>query len=211
MNKSSAYKRNPEISFEPLNENHFSLIHRWFNALHIQAFYSLRPWTIEEVRQKLIPYIEGVGKMKCYIISIDKTPIGYIQCYPVKNHPWDSQNLTDEVIQDSAGLDLFIGEKEFIGKGLSSQILDAFLKSHIWSHYRYCLADPDVRNAASVRLFKKCGFQEYQKIDSKDALQRPVTLQLFIKRRPQPSANSGQSHEDFTVKAKLKCHPSEQS
>jgi len=174
---------NAEISFIPLTEEHFSLLRTWFNKPHVQAFYSLRTWTNEDVRQKLPPYIQGVGDMKCYIIFVDKKPMGYLQCYPVKKHPWDNQNLPDEIVQDSVGLDLFIGEEESIGKGLGSQFLNAFLRKHIWPHYRYCLADPDIRNEASLRLFKKCGFKEYQLISSTDALKRIITLQLFIKKR----------------------------
>lgn len=72
---------NHKVSFTPLNEKHFALIHTWFNELHVQFFYSLRRWAIEEVRQKLTPYIQGVGGMECYIISIDKTPMDYIHAY----------------------------------------------------------------------------------------------------------------------------------
>jgi len=180
----SANKGDPKISFIPLHEKHFSLILKWFNTPHVQIFYSLRNWNIEEVRQKLTPYIQGVGGMECYIISIDKTPIGYVQCYPVKEHPWDNQNLVEEVLQNSAGIDLFIGEEEFIGKGLSCQILEAFLKNYVWTRYKYCLVDPDIRNETSIQLFKKCGFNKHQQINSKDALNRPVTLQLFIQERP---------------------------
>lgn len=176
---------NHRISFTPLCEEHFALIHTWFNEPHVKSFYSLRTWTIDEVRQKLTPYIQGVGGMECYIISIDKTPVGYIQCYPVKEHPWDNQNLVEEVIQNSAGMDFFIGEKKFIGKGLGYQILEAFLKNYIWTRYKYCLVDPDIRNDISLRLFKKCGFHKHQEIRSKDALNRLVTLQLCIQQRPQ--------------------------
>ncbi len=66
---------NYKISFTPLSEEHFALIHTWFNEPHVQSFYSLRAWTIEEVHQKLTPYIQGEGGMECYIISIDKTPV----------------------------------------------------------------------------------------------------------------------------------------
>jgi hypothetical protein len=102
---------NRKITFTPLNEEHFAFIHTWFNEPHVQSFYSLRAWTIEEVRQKLTPYTQGVRGMECYIIFIDKIPIGFIQCYPVKEHPWDNQNLVEEVIQNSAGVDLFIGKR----------------------------------------------------------------------------------------------------
>ena len=40
-----------------------------------------------------------------------KPLIGYVQCYPVKKHPWNNQNLVEEVLQNSAGMDFFIGDK----------------------------------------------------------------------------------------------------
>jgi aminoglycoside 6'-N-acetyltransferase len=183
MNNKLTHRNTLEISFESLKESHFSSIHTWFNAPHIQTFYSLRSWTMEEVRQKLTSYIHGVGQIKSYIIFIDKIPVGYIQQYPVKEHPWDNLDLSDEMIQESVGIDLFIGEKEFLGKGFGCLIVDNFLKKHVWPYYRYCLADPDIRNAVSIRLFKKCGFKEHKQINSKDALKHPVTLQLLIKQK----------------------------
>lgn len=174
---------NHDISFEPLQEAHLSWIHDWFNAPHIQAFYSLRAWSLEEVRKKLTPYIQDLEDIQGYIIFMNKKPTGYIQRYPVKKYPWDHCDLSDAVIQHAAGIDLFIGEKECLGKGIGYQVVEAFLHIYIWPYYRYCLADPDLRNEASLRLFKKCGFQEYQQIQTKNALHYPVTLQLFIKER----------------------------
>lgn len=172
----------PKISFRPLEEKYFPLIHMWFNSLHVQAFYSLRSWTEEEVRKKLTPYTHGIGGMKSYVIYLNNIPIGYIQSYPVKDHPWDNQGLPEEIVQEAAGFDVFIGEEKYLGKKLGSQIVDAFLKTHIWPHYQYCLVDPDVRNIASMHLFKRCGFKKHKLINSKDAMQRPVTLQLFIRK-----------------------------
>ncbi len=172
-----------KINFESLNESHFVLIHQWFNKPHIQAFYSLRSWTLEEVRKKLIPYLQGEKQMKCFVIYQGKHPVGYIQSYPIQEHPWENQDLSDEVIREAAGIDLFIGEEEYLGKRLGCKIINSFLGKYIWPFYRYCLADPDIRNEASLRLFQKCGFVAHKLIFSKDALQRSVTLQLLIKKR----------------------------
>lgn len=172
-----------KIHFKPLNESHFDLILRWFNLPHVQAFYSLRSWTIEEVRNKLMPYLHGEKQIQGYVIYHEKRPIGYIQSCPIKEHPWDNQDLPDKIIQGSAGFDLFIGEKNCFGKGLGMQIVSGFLEGYIWPHYQYCLVDPDIRNEASIRLFRKCGFIEHKQIEYINALQQPVTLQLFIKER----------------------------
>lgn len=173
-----------KLRFASLNESHFALIHQWFNKPHVQAFYSLRSWTCEEVRKKLMPYLQSENQMKCFIIYYEEHPVGYIQCYSIKEHPWENQELSDEVVQEAAGIDLFIGEEGSLRKGLGSEVVNRFLEKYIWPFYRYCLADPDVRNETSIRLFQKCGFTEYKQILSKDALHRSVFLQLFIKERP---------------------------
>lgn len=171
-----------KINFEPLNESHFELMHYWFNKPHVQEFYSLRPWTLEEVQVKLTPYLQGWKKIKGFVIYLEKHPIGYIQSCPIKDHPWENQDLLEETIEEAAGFDLFIGEENYLGKGLGCQIVDSFLKNHIWTEYRYCLADPDIRNEASIRLLQKCGFHKHKKINTKNTLKQDVTLELYIKK-----------------------------
>jgi aminoglycoside 6'-N-acetyltransferase len=171
------------LQFVSLDESHFLLIHQWFNKPHVQSFYSLRSWTFEEVHKKLMLYLQGEKQMKCFIIYYEERPVGYIQSYPIKEHPWENQDLSDEVIQKAAGIDLFIGEEGYLGKGLGREIINQFLEKYIWPFYRYCLADPDIRNETSIRLFRKCRFIEHKQILSKDALHRSVSLQMFIKER----------------------------
>lgn len=172
------------ITFKPLSEEDFELILEWFNQPHVQAYYSLRPWTYEEVYRKLTPYTRGEFQMSSYIICLDEHSIGYIQSYPVREHPWDNQDLTEEVTQKAAGFDLFIGDPNYLRKGLGEKIVESFLENYIWPTYRYCVVDPNIQNAASLYLFQKCGFKEHKQINSKDALQQSVILKLMIRERP---------------------------
>jgi aminoglycoside 6'-N-acetyltransferase len=171
------------IHFKPLNESHFDLMLRWFNKPHVQAFYSLRTWTFEEVCKKLEPYVRGEKQITGFIIYLKDYPIGYIQSCPIKNHPWETQDISEEIIKEAAGFDVFIGEEAYLNQGLGKQIIDSFLKEHIWPNYQYCFVDPDIRNEASMRLFQKCGFIEHKQIDSQDTLKQPVTLRLLMKKR----------------------------
>src|SRR4029079_16569968 len=116
------------ISFVPLNETHFGIIHEWFNKPHVQAFYSLRNWTYEDVCKKLSPYMRGEKQMSSFVVYMDNDPVGYIQSYPVKDHPWENQDLPPSIVQDAAGFDFFIGEVKYLGKGLGSEIVESFLK-----------------------------------------------------------------------------------
>ena len=178
------------IQFKPLNESHFDLMLRWFNKPHVQVFYSLRTWTYEEVYKKLEPYVRREKQISSFIIYLDNQSIGYIQSYPVKDHPWENQDISEEIFQAAAGFDLFIGEEAYLNQGLGKQIIECFLKEHIWPNYQYCFVDPDIRNEASLRLFQKCGFIEHKKIDSHDTLKRSVTLKLLMKKREKFSVPS---------------------
>jgi len=40
------------FSFKSLEESDFDLVYHWFNQPHVQDFYSLRSWTLEEVQKK---------------------------------------------------------------------------------------------------------------------------------------------------------------
>ncbi len=172
-----------QIIFEPLNEAHIALIYQWFNRPHVQSFYSLRNWTLEEVQKKLTPYMQEKSGILGYVIYLGERPIGYIQGYPIKEYPWENQNLPDGIIQEAAGFDLFIGEKDCLGKGWGSKIVNRFLEEYIWPYYKYCMVDPDSRNEASIRLFQKCGFMQNKQIDYINAINDRVLLRLLIKNK----------------------------
>lgn len=178
------------IHFKPLDESYFGLMLRWFNKSHVQAFYSLRTWTYEEVCQKLEPYVRGEKQISGFIVYLGDCPIGYIQSCPIKDHPWENQDLSEEIIQRAAGFDLFIGEEAYLNQGLGKQIIEHFLEEHIWPKYQYCFVDPDIRNEASMRLFQKCGFIEHKQIEAQNALKQPVILQLLMKKREKFSVAS---------------------
>lgn len=168
------------IHFERLQRKHFALMLKWFNEPHVQAFYSLREWTLEEVEKKLSPYIDG--NVRGYLI-ISEEPLGYIQCYPIRLYPWENQTLEEKIIARGAGLDLFIGEKKYLGLGLGKDIIACFLDQILWKEYDFCVVDPDVKNTKSIRLFESCGFKAHQDIISKNALDQRATLRLFVKEK----------------------------
>lgn len=163
------------INFRPLTEADIPLMHRWFNEPHVQQFYSLRAWTEEEVRQKLAPILSGEKHLKGQLILADDAPIGYLQTYPVKDHPWPDQDLSEDFVQKAIGLDLFIGEKAFVGRGFARQAVRQCIVN-----FSYCVVDPDRENIASIRLFEACGFRFHKEIETANPLGKPVKLMLMI-------------------------------
>lgn len=172
------------ISFRPLAHADFNVMRMWFNTPHVQRFYSLRHWTTEEVENKLSPYIRQEKPVFGFIIMLNNKDIGYIQHYKIIDFPWPEQSLSDEIIQTGAGLDFFIGEPEFVGKGTGTKILKAILDQLIWPQFNYCVVDPDKRNHAMIRCNEKVGFKVHKIIHTVDALNNPCDLKLMIMRKP---------------------------
>ncbi|MCX6989979.1 MAG: hypothetical protein NTX49_02775 [Chlamydiae bacterium] len=65
------------ISFQPLQQEDFSLMHMWFNRPHVQQFYSLRSWQEMEVLEKLKPSLSLVKLVELIFLSEKKN--GFIR------------------------------------------------------------------------------------------------------------------------------------
>jgi len=166
------------IGFRSFSFDDVPLVHQWFNMPHVQEFYSLRAWSIQEVRKK---FMEEKPIWK-WIVDDDARPIGYIQHYRVSDFPWkDGESVVhfqEDVEKNAAGLDFFLGDPESMGMG--SRILIQFLEKHIWPQFHYCIVDPDVRNVRSIKMFEKCGFVKAKRIATIDPLGRNVQLELMM-------------------------------
>ncbi|MBP9777840.1 MAG: GNAT family N-acetyltransferase [Rickettsiaceae bacterium] len=171
-----------KFKFYKLTKEYFDILTTWFNQRHVQEYYSLRSWKQKEVKVKLSKYLSNRSDVNAYIFSVDEVPIGYIQTYPIKNHPWPNQDFTEEIIDNSAGIDFFIGETNYVGKGFGEIMLIEFLKQYIWPNNCYCVADPDIRNIHSINLLKKLGFVKTKTISTTNAIGDLVELQLMIKK-----------------------------
>ena len=122
---------------------------RWWNEAR----------TYEEVAARYLPAIEGREPTDLFLILLDDRPVGFIQTYLVSDYP-DYAELV-QVGAGVAGVDLFLAEEELTGRGLGSEALRAFAREVVFARPETsaCVADPDVRNAASIRAFEKAGFR----------------------------------------------------
>ncbi len=172
----------PKIRFRQITLEDIPLMHSWFNEAHVQKFYSLREWTENEVLDKLFPSIEFKKPLFGFIALLSECPVGYIQYYHLKDYPWPHQDFDASIVEAGVGLDMFIGDPAWVGKGLGPKNIESFLNTVIWPHFQFCVVDPDEHNLASIRCFEKCGFSKHKAIHSQDALGRSVTLILMIKK-----------------------------
>lgn len=161
------------IIFKELQTSHFSLLLKWLNAPHVKQWWDKDIiWTIDLIKEKYSLYVQGfwipdTSKKPLYpfIIEYENKPIGYIQLY----NPFDTKDEfpLSEFPLDILGLDFFIGEIDFIHKGLGQKILKKFLETIAFKKADYILSDPEYKNEQSVRCFERSGFQIIKRFNEK--------------------------------------------
>ena len=133
-------------------------MHQWLQREHVRRWWDEHA-TYEEVVQHYLPAIVGRRAVDLYLILLGGRPIGFIQNYLLVDHPDFAERVG--LGAGVAGVDLFIGEEELTGKGLGAEVLRAFVRDVVFAEpaTTACIADPDVRNHASIRAFEKAGFR----------------------------------------------------
>lgn len=147
-----------KIQFQPLRINDLRILHRWLNTDHIIQWYGKKSFSFEEVEKHYLPRIKGNDPTNSYIILFQNNPIGYIQMYLVEDDPELKEYVSSE---GSAGLDLFVGESNYLGRGLGSEIMREFLKQVVFNQpgISTCIVDPLPTNSRMIHVNEKVGFK----------------------------------------------------
>ena len=147
-----------EIGFRRLGRDDLGLMYQWLRREHVRRWWDEHE-SYEDVADHYLPAIEGRRAVDLYVILLGGRPVGFIQKYLLVDHP-DFAALVG-LGAGVAGVDLFVGEEELTGKGLGTDVLRAFVRDVVFAEpgTTVCIADPDVRNTASIRAFEKAGFR----------------------------------------------------
>lgn len=151
------------ISFRKLRPSDLDLMHRWLNTPHVRRWWYAEGTSYGEIEAEYLPLIEGRDAAKPFVILHGEKPIDYIQSYPIADDE-EYANLVD--VQDSAGLDLFIGKTEYLHRGLGRHILRRFLAEQVFSSpdIDVCVIGPEPKNTAAIRSYEKAGFRYFKTI-----------------------------------------------
>lgn len=163
------------IKFMPLKQKYFPLLHKWMNTPHVHKWWGEgRIWSISDIQHKYDSYVNNYklvnGEKKSihsYVVQFDK-PVGYIQYYCIHDFSKERDIKLRCLPKLTAALDLYIGEKDYIGKGLGSEIIEQFLYRHVWKQFDYCIVDPEKENEASIQCFSRAKFKTIPQLTSSE-------------------------------------------
>lgn len=158
----------PKFYFLQLEELHFPLLLKWLETPHVKKYWDQEMvHTFETVSKKYTPYVLGYkldGNLSkplyAYIIYFNELAIGYIQYYNFYDFPREYDFPRNTLPISLGAVDLFIGEPNFTGQGLGSQVLELFTSTYVFKKFDNCFVDPDVNNIAAVKAYRKAGFIE---------------------------------------------------
>lgn len=155
------------ITFRPLTEADYSLMHTWLCRPHVAEWWQPTP-TLDEVRDDYLPLrcdpsllpLDAPAGTIPYLALEDDAPIGYIQAYRVMAHQRDGWWL-EETDPCALGIDQFIADPERVGRGLGTRMIGAFVAQQLADpRVTTIQTDPDPNNARAVACYRKVGFRD---------------------------------------------------
>lgn len=158
--------KTPLFLFKPANESQRDLIHQWLSQDYIQE------WIHGQGLQNTLSGLEKFFQFHAKNKKIDRQSemtqhwIGYDNGIPFV------YLLTSNVIKNSSDvyakysesdglaitLDIFICDKNYLGKGLASMVIKEFLTSH-FSDISEVFIDPEKSNVRAIHVYQKTGFR----------------------------------------------------
>ncbi len=153
------------IAFRELEEEDLARMHHWLNQGEVLKWWGDRPVPMSHTIAEYRPRLKGKGNVLSLIVTYGGDPVGFVQRYYLRDHPdyWGKQNLPD----DTAGVDLFIGEPIYQHQGFGPLMIRRTLHNIVFADpgTNLCIIDPDPSNTIAIRAYEKAGFQYLKTIE----------------------------------------------
>jgi aminoglycoside 6'-N-acetyltransferase len=148
------------VGWRPLADEDLPLVRDWLNDDPVaNRWYALgERRSLEAIAAEFSP--SSNPGVRLFIITVDGWPVGVISAYRQVDHP-DYWGWLER--PDAAGLDLFIGDAAWRGRGVGTALLRRFLRDEIFSDLTtvVCIIDPDPANTDAMRVYARVGFRPF--------------------------------------------------
>ena len=166
------------ISFSDTPSN-YQLLNKWCSDKNVYEWFEQRVLSYGEIKEKYQRKLLE-GKQKLFMVYYQTKPIGFVQIYQYDDIIFDEIKEYKNIYE----FDLFIGEVDYLSKGLGSKIVD-YVDKYIYDYYHAdcILLRPFKRNTRAIRCYQKNNYQIIKEYDSHDTLGNKEIISVMIKRR----------------------------
>ena len=161
------------------HEDNYKLMHKWCSQKFIYEWFEQRILSYDEIvnkyKTKLI-----TRKQELFFVSYNEKNIGFVQIYKYEDNKHDKLNKYNNIYE----YDIFIGEEEYLSKGIGTEIVN-YINKYIYNKY---LADciilrPFKRNIRAIKCYEKNGFDIIDEYDTVDTLDNKEAFVVLINRK----------------------------
>jgi aminoglycoside 6'-N-acetyltransferase len=148
-----------EIGFRAIEERDFPMLARWLAEPRVRRFYQKTPVVLEEIAREYGPAVRGEEPTLGHLALQAGTPFAYLQCYRNADYP-DWAAIIGAA--DGVSLDLYIGDPQFLHRGLGRAALGGYLRRVALAHFadeRRAYIGHEPANTAALRCSEAAGFR----------------------------------------------------
>ena len=139
-----------DYQFRTVGPEDLPLIGQWLARPHVREWWGDPVRALGEIGAHLAdPDLDVI------VVSHRGTPIGYQQCYDA--HGGSEGPLCDQPA-GTRGIDAFIGEPAYVGRGHGSAFIGLFVEQLFDTGTPRVVTDPDPRNTRAIAAYRKAGF-----------------------------------------------------
>ena len=143
------------FDLRPAGASDAARIALWMAQPHVRQWWH-QDWSVERWAEEISRQASGEHSIPC-VAAVDAEDFGYVELYRVRHDHLAEYYASGE---HDWGMHLAIGDVTRVGRGLGrrliSAVADALLRAD--PACSQVVAEPDVRNTASVRAFVAAGF-----------------------------------------------------
>jgi hypothetical protein len=150
------------INFRKLNQPDYHLLHKWLQLEHIRKFWHDGDRNIEQV----ITHYSEPDYCNRFIIEINNFSVGYIQSYDVQESSILQYIIVGNLMY-FLGIDIFIGELEYLNKGYAKCILQQFIEKFGGNHNGF-VVDPEISNLKAIHIYKSFDLTKITELHNSD-------------------------------------------
>jgi aminoglycoside 6'-N-acetyltransferase len=161
------------IAFEPLRADDLPLLEEWLGREHVRRWWRDGGQSLGHAEDALA----GRDRTRYFLIVLDDRPVGMIETYLLRDEP-EWAGLIGEG-PDGAGVDLFIGEEDAVGRGVGPQVLEQFAREIVFANPETTalVATVEEANRRSWRAFEKAGFEHVRDVEEDGLPHRLMRLE----------------------------------
>ena len=163
------------VKFTDENDN-YKLLHKWCSKEFVYEWFEQRILSLDEIINKYKMKLLD-KKQELLFINYNNKNIGFVQIYKYEDKKIGELNKYNNIYE----YDIFIGESEYLSKGIGKQTINCINEYIYKEHLSDCIVlRPFKRNIRAIRCYQKNNFHIIHEYDDYDTIGNREKFELMI-------------------------------